>query len=149
MNQDDGNRSDTERIQSIKEHFDALTAMTPSDLNEETPQPDPKEEEEEEDDEEPIQALEEFDPDPGLVKNLREKGSRKRKNGAGHDQPPPSKKADFTQADFSQYSRGKKTQNPDEFDPLKKLQNKKSKGGQNRGKQRYKTGGKSAHFKRK
>jgi len=156
------NKTDSDRIQSIKEHFDALTAMTPEEYAGEASKADDKKEkeEEEEEEEEYVQPLDAYDPDPGIVQKLREfknassSNSNKRKMDGGREHGG-KKPAFFAQADFSQYSggsSGKKGggENPNEFNPMRDLQN-SNKGSKNSGraKQRYKTGGKTAHFNKK
>ena len=72
----DHKRSDQERIQSIKEHFDALTAMTPEDYNSERNKNTEKSSENnctesEESEVEDNDMLDAYDPNPGKVKSLR------------------------------------------------------------------------------
>jgi len=69
-------RSDQDRIKSIKDHFDALTAMTPEDYNSErTVNADSKRDgnsgESEESEEDSNVMLDAYTPDPGKVRPLR------------------------------------------------------------------------------
>ena len=145
-------RTDADRIKSVKEHFDALTSMTPADYEPEA-EKSPKQEEtsDEESDEEPM-TLDAYDPDPGQVKKLRDDGAGKGKKRKGGDNSDPQavKKPAFVQStDYSQFSGGSAKPSAKEFNPLKKLQGNSKGGGQGKQRQRYKPGGKSTHFKRK
>ena len=146
-------RSDADRIRSVKEHFDALTSMTPAEYEQPTTENAVKDEEtsDESSDEEPM-TLDTYDPDPGQVKKLRDEsssGTAKKRKGGKTDTPAVKKPAFVQSTDYSQFSGGSAKPSAKEFNPLKKLQGNSKGGGQGKQRQRYKPGGKSSHFKRK
>ena len=87
-----------------------------------------------------------------MQKSRRQKRKRAvSEGGGGADASGPTafKKPAFMQVDYSQYSGGSSKQSDTEFNPLQKVQGNARGGGQGKQRQRYKPGGKSAHFKRK
>lgn len=147
--------SDQDRINSIKEHFDALTALSAQDMASESVKND--EDNDSLREEEEIKAesndfdVDSYEPDPGAVKGLRDglgKTSRKR-NGKrfmeGHDKKP---KVDYQNVDFAQFSSGKGA-NKKIYDPNAEFQSKfKGKKKAGKAKQHYKRSGKSVTYKK-
>merc|ERR1719219_210977 len=121
--------TDEDRIQSIKQHFEKLTASTAQDTATKN-QVESSEDESSDNNEEA--TIDDYDPDPGDVKKLREglekskknKVNKKRGSGSKLDpnNPDSAKKAkvDMENVDMSQYSSGvKKDAKP--FDPMKEF----------------------------
>lgn len=136
-----------DRVRSIREHFDALTAMTPEEFQgSETKE---KEEDEEEAGREAV-AEDEEEVDPGRVKPLRAGmaldrkrrfGKKRKGGGAGHQDQPKSAKAesaavDYEAADFGQFSKDKGKKKGGAYDPWDGF-HKRGGGG---GKKKFKSG---------
>ena len=126
--------TDEDRIKSIKQHFDTLTAITAQDLAAEAAS---KNEVESSDDDDNLEetTIDDYDPDPGDVKKLREakdsswkykkdqkKAAKKRKEGMqqGQNESAKKEKIDMENVDFSQYSSGV-GKNVKTFDPMKEF----------------------------
>ena len=149
-------QSDEDRIKSIKQHFDALTALTPQDMEETLEKP-PENEPEQSD----HGDIDDYDPDPGEVKNIRDnsavnaKKHNKKKRGksssANSEAGAGGKKSKFDveNLDFSQYSSGV-NRSAKFFDPMKDLRDKKFSGGKPQRKManRPGSGGKSFTYKK-
>ncbi len=169
QNKDEAERSQQEQshldqVRSIKEHFDALTAMTPADLTEERKQDDEEDEEVDVPEEAPIEE----DPiaDPGAIAPLRgkkadknfQKKRKKHLQKQGQKNKRPRREAsegnaqtvvNYESTDFNQFT--KKTSNSGAnsgiYDPWQGYTNKHKKGG-GKQKQRYKSkGSKSMSYK--
>lgn len=127
--------TDEDRIKSIKQHFDTLTALTPQDMTSENSVT-KNEQVESSDSDENIEetTIDDYDPDPGEAKPLRQglnksnkseiKEMKKKRGGATTELPEDGSqkkaKIDMENVDLSQYSRGVK-QNAKTFDPMKKF----------------------------
>jgi len=128
--------TDEDRIKSIKQHFDTLTALTPQDMTSENSVT-KNEQVESSDSDENIEetTIDDYDPDPGEAKKLRQglepwnksnkseiKEMKKKRSGATTELPEDGSqkkaKIDMENVDLSQYSRGVK-QNAKTFDPMK------------------------------
>lgn len=145
--------SDEDRIQSIKDHFDNLTALTAKDMEEDNAKESGEKDEAVEEDVEEMD-MDEYDPDPGKVQNLRaglsKKGNKKRQNALKNEENNVKKtKIDVENVDFSQYSSGvdPKAKTFDPMNDLKNGANKKKNFGKPRHRAKNKTG-KSMTFKK-
>ena len=120
--------TDEDRIQSIKQHFEKLTASTVQD-NANQKQVEASSEDESSDDNEDA-TIDDYDPDPGDVKKLREglekskKNKMNKKRGSGSNAAPNDSakkvKVDMENVDLSQYSSGVK-KDVKTFDPMKEF----------------------------
>lgn len=130
--------TDEDRIKSIKQHFDTLTALTPHDMTSEN-SVSKNEQVESSDSDDNIEetTIDDYDPDPGEAKKLRQglepwnksnkseiKEMKKKRSGATTELPEDGSqkkaKIDMENVDLSQYSRGVK-QNAKTFDPMKEF----------------------------
>ena len=127
--------TDEDRIKSIKQHFDTLTAITAQDLAAEAASKNVVESSDDDDNLEET-TIDDYDPDPGDVKKLREakesswkykkdqkKAAKKRKEGImqqGQNESAKKEKIDMENVDFSQYSSGV-GRNVKTFDPMKEF----------------------------
>ena len=164
------NKTDEDRVKSIRAHFESLTAMTSEEYSAEGPTNEQKdavedeEEESEDGEEEPEEiALEHLD--PGEVKPLRsEKSSKwatkrnkrkqaKRAEGCEDEsqvaKQPRTDMVDYDKADFGQFSKSKNGAGASgQFNPWEGF-GKKKKGGGGKQKQKMRSGaGKSMSYKK-
>ena len=128
--------TDEDRIKSIKQHFDTLTALTAQDLVSETAS---KHEVESSNDDDNLDetTIDDYDPDPGDVKKLREgqeswkykkekskerrmAKKRSKEMQEKNESPAKKEKIDMENVDFSQYSSGV-GRNVNTFDPMKEF----------------------------
>ncbi len=163
---EEGNKH-AEQVRSIREHFDALTAMTADDFAGEGAK---EEEKVEVAEDEEVEVEEEEEVDPGPVKPLRAGMATDRRNfikkrkkqlkgksekmpkmepkkdgGVGGNGSAPAAALDYEAADFGQFKKGRgggKDRKRGAYDPWRGF-NKKGRGGR---KQRFKSEGRSMSY---